>query len=372
MLRLSALAGGLFLLAVMVCVAHGARPGEQVIPWSAAVDPMAATESLDGAKVRLTLPVGFPATVLFAWPQQLHTQLAVGVDNGEKAMKWQVVELRTGKTQAAGQTDRLTSAIGSSDGKFIAGTDNFVCQVWSLSTHQKTVSLDSKTGSHAVVGFLGDTDQVAIATTNTRKGAVQVFDPASGKLVRDIAVPVAIAEQCTAISPGGRYLAIVASMGTGQGLYMLDLKEGKLVGTVSMPENAYHSTYIGSPAGLGFSPDGKCLGIEVTTGPTTRLIVLDMATGKTLADQGSLNLQASPFETLQGPAIQFMTDSNHIRLGHAIYDWHTGESVQPIPMPPHVENLSLLQMLSDRKAIYATAASVIDKQVTIATERVGD
>jgi len=347
--------------------------------WTAPPETLAGGQDADLGKLRLEVPVTFPNTVQVAWPVQPGPRIPIAVVAASRDCQWNILDLPTGKLSPAAASGWLDNAFASSDGKYIAGegkTSGTACEVWSLTEKKKVVNIPT-TGSvqpkpltfHAAKANLLLVSHVGM----NQKETITETDIASGKEVRTYTLPVTITPEGSAVSPGGKYLAVLSLLINAPRLYLCDLETGKVLGSSPVPPNANRLHYVGFPAATAFSDDGSEVAVLFKVNMEYRFIQWKTATGQVDKDLPGMKIDLDIASHEQGPMLQYVPGGKWLRISHFIYDRETGKLLDSIPMPSgKTGKLALVQMIAAGKALVVTDSDIMAQSAIIATERVGD
>jgi len=372
-------------LLVMMCVALltpiawviGAA--QEPAGWTAQPETLAGSKDTDFGKLRLEMPVEFPGMVQVAWPIQRGLRIPIAIVAASRDCKWHVLDLQTGKLSPAAQSGWLDHAFASADGKYIAGegkNSGAACEVWSMADNKKVLNIPTA-GSVPPKALTFRTDKEKLLLVShigmNQKEAITETDVESGKEVRTYTLPVTITSEGLAISPGGKYLAVLSLLRTSQRLYLCDLEAGKVLGSSPVPANANHFNDVGFPVATAFSDDGSEVAVLFKDNMEYRLIQWKTATGHVDKDLPGMKIDLDPASHEQGPMLQYVPGGKWLRISHFIYDRETGKLLDSIPMPSgKTSKLALVQMISAGKALVVTDSDIMAQSTIIATERVGD
>jgi roadblock/LC7 domain-containing protein len=238
--------------------------------------------------------------------------VATAGGNDHIARIWDCV---TGELVTVLPGDSVVSAVAfSPDGSLLA-TDS---TIWTVATATRSHSLD---GSHYGVAFNRQGTLLAVAGGYSVNEGVRLFDPATGRLVRELTDDYASA---VAFSPDGRTLA--AAAGYRGTLVQFDVATGKRL-----------QSYAGGGGAPAFSPDGR---LVASAGPSA-LVVWEAATARpvlSLTGGGGLDLPVfSPDGRLLGTAGNDLT----VRL------WEVRSGALVTEFPGHTDRVTGLAFSPD-------------------------
>ncbi|HID23086.1 MAG TPA: hypothetical protein EYP14_11890, partial [Planctomycetaceae bacterium] len=251
--------------------------------WKVAIDPRSEPAGGDArGEVTFPVPENFGSNDL-VFPATSSAFVAAGSNFDEKCVR-EVWDLKTGKRVGVvrGELAVLRGAL-SPDGRYYAGfaqsTDRIV--LFDVRQSKQVATIALKRGA--------TTDRLLFARPDrllriARRRPVQVWKVPDATLEQTLEVPKYFEEASAAISPGGRYLAIIAAeklTGT-QALRIYDLDKKTVAGIC--PLRKYSSTGMTRCSGLEFSPDGKELAAMIDDYQRFWLVCWDVATGNTVAE----------------------------------------------------------------------------------------
>jgi len=300
---------------------------EAAPPWGVKVDPPAETFKVpEEAGYSLAVPSG--QGVLF--PTTYSPFVALG-QNKNPTDSRQVFDLRTKSAAGAirGKGEVSEEAKISPDGRYFltelkggppAKTVSIV--VWSFKTGQavRTIEASPSLVFLKLLGF-GKGNMPVTARYVGQGDVVSAWDVETGKLVSEMLAPPSFAKEGVAISPGGRYLALISNE---PHLVVFDLTNGRKVGELPIPNP-------GHPEGLTFSPDGTELAGVFAPGTDTKVLVWDVAKGEVVVDhtiKGMVKLNTPGGQNTPGHTVEWLPDgSAWLLYGHTLVDRANGRIV---------------------------------------------
>jgi len=295
--------------------------------WSVKVDPPAESFKIpEEAGYAIAVPSG--QGVIF--PTTPSPFVALGRNENPTDVR-QVFDLRTRKPVGSikGKGDVSRDAKISPDGQFLLTelkggppTQSRSIVVWSFRTGQaaRTIEASPTPATIHLLGFAGG-NQPVTARYIGPGDLISVWDVETGKLARELLGPPSFSKDAVAISPGGRYLAVIS---IEPHLVVFDLTTGRKVGEVAFP-NA------GNPEGLTFSPDGTELAGVFAPGMDTKILVWDVAKGEVVVDhliKGMVKLNTPGGQNIPGHTIDWLPDgSAWLLYSHTLVDRANGRLV---------------------------------------------
>jgi hypothetical protein len=297
--------------------------------WSVMADPPAEPIAIPvDPGYEIAVPMG--QGVLY--PGTPSNFVALGQNTKESDVR-QVFDLRTKAVvgEIQGKFDIAREAKLSPDGELLmtAGKPGPksvpTVDLYSFKTGGLVRSFVASPGA-AFIGLLGFAKGNQPVTAQfIANGTISVWDPETGTLVRQLAGPATFTVETTAISPGGRYLALISN---DPSLVVFDLTTGKKVGEKSIPKAG--ASYQ-NPEGLSFSPDGTELAALFTAGTDTKLYAWDVAKGTVVVDhtlKGNVKLNVKGAQSYKGRALEWLPDgSAWLVCGHTMVDRAGGRAV---------------------------------------------
>ena len=300
---------------------------EAAPPWGVKVDPPAETFKVpEEAGYNIAVPSG--QGVLF--PTTYSPFVALGQNQNPTDVR-QVFDLRTKQAAGAikGKGDLSPDAKISPDGQYFLTelkggppTQSRSIVVWSFTTGQVAQTMEASP-TPTFLGLLGFAKgNRPITSRYVGPGdLISVWDVETGKLAREMLGPPSFAKEGVAISPGGRYLALISN---DPHLVVFDLTTGKKAGELPISNP-------GHPEGLTFSPDGSELAGVFAPGTDTKVIVWDVAKGEVLVDhliKGMVKLNTPGGQNTPGHTLEWLPDgSAWLLYGHTLVDRNSGRLV---------------------------------------------
>ncbi len=298
--------------------------------WTVTADPPAEPIKVP-TEAGYTIPVPMGQGVLY--PPTPSNFVALGKNEKASDVR-QVFDLRTKEVvgEIGGKHDFSREVKLSPDGQFLmtegkpTAAQSRSIEIWSFKTGGLIQTIVASP-TPAFIGLLGFArgNQAVTARYIGKGDLISVWDVETGKLAREVLGPPSFRREATAISPGGRYLALISN---DPSLVVFDLTTAKKVGEKALPKSG--SGYV-NPEGLSFSPDGSELAGLFTSGTESKLWVWDVAKGTVVVDhtlKGNVKLNVPGAQSYKGRAIEWLPDGSAWLLsGHTIVDRAGGRPV---------------------------------------------
>ena len=324
-------------VALLACLAWCALPGpaatarvpklEAAPPWGVKVDPPAEPFKVPEEEgYSIAVPSG--QGVLFC--SSYSPFVALGQNKNPTDVR-QVFDLRTKKPAGMirGKGDVSADAKISPDGQYFLTelkggppTQTRSVVVWSFKTGQAVQTIEASP-TPAFLSMLGfASGNRAITSRYIGPGdLISLWDVETGKLDRELLAPPSFAKEGVAISPGGRYLALIS---IEPHLVVFDLTTGKKAGELAIANP-------GHVEGLTFSPDGTELAGVFAPGTDTKVLAWDVAKGEMVVDhliKGMVKLNTPGGVNTPGHTIEWLPDgSAWLLYGHTLVDRANGRIV---------------------------------------------
>lgn len=321
------------------------------LPWRAAPDPdPAAAEMALSRRLAIELPNSYslhvphrPSRFLAVEPWSTHDYRLYDLSTGDKA------------GQIPGDLDlAMRHPAISPDGKYLAGEmkdPRGVVGVWSFATGMlvKQAALPREFRSSDWLAFCGPEKLVVVTTSDSRVQGL-VWDLAADRETARFSTQHPLGTQDTlggeylALSPGGRYLAVLANLA----LHVFDLTTGEQVGRAPVPNPRAQSIHDRlEPVAVAFSPDGAEVAAlySILTYQRHYLTVWDFATGQTrlFRPYDDFNLvERNSTRGYDGRPLVWAPDKSCLLYkGHVLLDRATGAPVWQFPQTEAGERLLL-------------------------------
>jgi WD40 repeat protein len=244
--------------------------------WLAAVDPPAQPLK-EPADPKKTIPALNSVNVLF--PTRTSPFVAIGSNNFDRDIR-EIWNLESGQKTGAlvGKLGVIDPIFLSPDGKYLAGRtlgNGTTFDVFATANGQKVqhIQVDPQIVPLTLTDFAGP-DQLVTVKNKGQAMQIQVWDLKTGQAMQQINLTKLLFDpKAFAVSPGGRYLAILDD---GK-LLVYDLTRGSKTGESLVPHKP--GTFVSGPKAMAFSPDGAELAVLFDI-PVPQLLVWDMATGE--------------------------------------------------------------------------------------------
>src|SRR5579883_398781 len=231
--------------------------------------------------------------------------------NGPRGELREVWDLRTMKKVGTLDAGGLGGAAAlSPDGVYLAGqqqTSGDPVFVWSVADGKPIAKIPvaEPFPRDAAVDFAGP-GKLLVGVTSDGEASYHVYDLQTNAEVCRFRADTSTQRARRAISAGGRYLASYRNR--KDRILIHDTTTGELVG-----EATFAVQKSGDILGLAFSPDGNSLAAVQMQGPTSRIIVWDMATGKITGDHKLAKdlMSVAPRGAIYpGPLMEWLPDSS--------------------------------------------------------------
>lgn len=155
---------------------------------------------------------------------------------------------------------------------------------------------------------------------------LRIFATADGKRLSEIELDINYSKDRFAVSPGGRYVAALAS---NNDLSVCDVIDGKLVGQLEVKQ--FLESRTGAFRGMSFSPDGRQLGIAYSS-TNSLLLLLDMEKGAP-ADQVEIAGKPPTASAYRGAAVEWLGAKGWCLFGGSVVDRNTRRVVWNLELP---------------------------------------
>ena len=237
-----------------------------------------------------------------------------------------------------GKPPNASSRIISPDGRYMAikvlekNVFNKI-EIWSFETGQLVRTMQDIKEMNLVILDFGPPDQLFVYTYGNPGGKyihkIQVWDIPKGTLLREIVTDGEQVDQYRyAFSPGRRYFATLKS---DNNLNVFDLTTAKRAGHIKLPSASQLEQNL-NPEGLRFSPDGTQLVALLDGSAETRIMVIDVQTGKhdperDSAFPGRLLSAIDGAPSYKGPKLECLHNGSYLIAGSLWIDGDTGRIV---------------------------------------------
>jgi hypothetical protein len=257
------------------------------VAWSVEVDPPHAPPEAVQIKPGLELPIHERVDLVTADPLTRHAVLISDVSRHEG---FRTIDLQTGATkEVLLEPAMYYSRVLRGDGRYVAGADRIRrrLQVVALPDGAETI-IEAQNGQRFEdLKWLADGRLLGLQT-NHRELQLDLYDIDSGKQTT-LTIPSAggseYLERSLAVSPGGRYAALV----TGGDLVVYELSTGQPVGNKPLLTDR-DSTWA-KCGGLCFSHDGTRLAVCWEKSSELYLRCWDVTSGESLLEKQSTTAQ---------------------------------------------------------------------------------
>jgi hypothetical protein len=332
------------------------RPAAVVEGWKSVVDPLEAKgKALSALKVTAPVKHGVRSVA------SLRTSPFVAIcdDDVFGASSWKLLNLNTGGvTPGFTSKIRLEEAVLSADGQYLMGKAKAVgvqpaaLVVFSMKQGKEVSRMPSGDKNYAPrpVGFAAG-DGVVSATDLKFKAHLQGWDLKTGAKNWEIELPKMIEAKTIALSPGGKFFAMV----TEKTLLIIETAKGETVDKVDLPEAAEKAVFGSHPMGLAFSPDGLELAGYFEHGGKGRLVIWDLATGTVMADHLG-EIAKDDRWTKAERKLEYFGDPHFLRFSNHVLDRDTANVVYTIPQSKKGRNDDLV------KTVGASSVLVISEK----------
>jgi hypothetical protein len=177
-------------------------------------------------------------------------------------------------------------------------------------------------------------DLLAFSASNrlvmAEDGHVVVHSLPDGRREHDIKVDGWAVRDGWALSPGGKYLAVVLRESSDRNLVrFVDLTKGEIAGTCRLSGDP------GDALGIAISRDGSRLASVVDQGDGVQVIQVDLAGPKRMPDFKATASDVLGNDGYQGPVVEWLPDGKHLIVaGRLVVDTGRGEVARTLPPPP--------------------------------------
>ena len=362
-----------------VAAAQAAPP--PMTPATPLVVPAANPATVDGTPVAAAIPANSPAgnavpvaanlpatdntwqvvpdplPPAFAWPEKVNLNIPIPGDGdlllcpsthspfvafGFKAYESQGAQmwnLATGKQtgEIKGKPSKAIKRAISPDGKYLAiqvlekDVHNKM-ELWSCASGQLIRSFSEPGATSISVMDFGPAESlvcIAYAVVNGKKfRRFTLWDIAKGTIVRQFEPTGYLDHLPHVFSPGRRYFA---GYGSDNVVQVHDLTTGKVAGAIKLPRSSELESHL-NPQTLRFSPDGNQLVTLMSGSAETRIMVIDIKTGKydperDCAFPGRLLSTIDGAASYQGPKLDCLPNRTFLIAGSLWVDGDTGRVV---------------------------------------------
>ncbi len=206
-------------------------------------------------------------------------------------------------------------------------TDPLQINVWSFENGRlaTTCPRERNASSIAYLGFRGPTELVAVF-----HGLVEQWSIPEGKLLQDFVIQgMSSARGTVALSPGGRYLAVL-----GKYLAVYDFQDGSLVGATPLPNHTEMADC--QPFDVAFSPNGRGIAGMYEEGDQSHLVCWRTDSAQVIAHHqiGQRWLELVPGLNSYGNGIQWLGDMRGWLLGgQVMVERDSGQVRWRLPRP---------------------------------------
>ncbi|HVX64718.1 MAG TPA: hypothetical protein VHC19_29130 [Pirellulales bacterium] len=279
----------------------GMKPEEPppVIPaeWQTAVDPPSVPVTFDPErKYHIAFPGEANQTTLVR-PDVCSPFAALRSGRGvnQDWDLWDLVEVRrisSIRNVMMGDSDYALSP----DGRYLASTETFkkLIYIWDLRGKESVGILELEQDCSSIHGiFFAGNEQLSCIANMRGDAKWFVWKMPDGLPERTVELPDGVSRHAFALSPGGKYLAVIAS-GTPKALRVYETATGEVRGETFLPDSLGSGTNFDA---LAFSPDGEELAALDDGFAEARLACWNMESGELAA---SIDLQDSLRDRLGG------------------------------------------------------------------------
>jgi WD40 repeat protein len=303
--------------------------------WSVTVDPPSSQPPWpDRPQLEISVPTRCDRIVYPATPSPF-ALTGLNITGGDTVQVWNLVTGEmTGQLQE--QVQSGSDVALSPDGRHLAvkapgGTHYSKLQIWSFETGRlaREIECDDKRVHLQAAQFVAPELLVAHTSGSTGSGTrhrVGIWNVTAGTLVRTFDLTASFQADRLAVSPGGRYLATMASNNT---LSIYGLESGSMLGQARL--DSLMTGSLGAYRGMSFSPDGRQLGI-VLSETNSRLVLLDVASG-TVAEQLEIAGKPPTASAYRGAAVEWLADRGWCLFGGTVIDRGTRRVVWNLDLP---------------------------------------
>jgi len=327
------------------------RPAAPVDGWKSAVDP-ADLKGKPRLDLKLTTPIKNGVKSLV--PSRPSPFIAIIDENVFGPSSWSLLNLNTGGvTPAFAAKLKLEGPMLSPDGQYLAGRmraeggQPSALEIWSMKQGKQLHRLLSGDTNWPPVplGFAAG-DQIVSVTHVQFKPKLQAWDLKTGNRVWEVDLPKMIETKNSALSPGGKFIAIVHENKLG----LIETAKGETVAKLDLPEAAEKAPFGSQPKGVAFSPDGLELAAYCDHGGSARLLIWDLASGQVIADhlaEAAKDDRRNRAET----KFEYFGDLHFLRYSENVIDRDSAKVVYAIPQSKKGRQDDLIMAIGDDRVL---------------------
>ena len=184
-----------------------------------------------------------------------------------------------------------------------------------------------------LIDYLAFADSGHLVVGDTSSRAFQVWDLGAGRPSATVRVPLRLNRDTLAIAPGGKSMAVAASIGGNVGVFSLET--GALLAEGLAPPFGPGGIVVS--LGLSYSPDGAEVAAIFNSGQAARVMAWGLPGGKVVADcvitAGPVDITAVP-PSYEGPALGYLPGvDGWLIFGKVVHDRLGGRSAGTVQVP---------------------------------------
>ena len=336
---------------------------ETATAWSATADPSVEKPDLPAKMERLSVPLA--SSEDFFLPSSPSPFFGIIKTRTTSVTVW---DIRNGQpTGTVAIKDGLSAPLSLSvDGKYLAGRIPGlpIVEIYDVTTNRPIRRFVWKGAQFNWLDFGVDQQDISIGIFDYKDHMIQVWNIASGKLIRSITLPNSVGGiGKVALSPGRQFVAFTAR----DRVWVYGLIDGKCVGSRPCPlASAVNFSIPTTCGGLAFSPDGTELaGLFESGGTEMRLLGWNVDAGSIAFNHDiSDALGSDGFSIFRGAHVEYAPDGQALLVrGRSLVERQTGALLMQIPVGSR--NLGHPLRLLPNDALLMAKADKLEKTAVV-------